>query len=943
MNAEILSIGTELVLGDIVNTNAQYLSKQLALKGINVFYQSNIGDNPERIIRALSIAMARSNLIIFTGGLGPTADDITVSTVAKALDIPLEKNEEAYEHIKRYFERIGKPMTENNEKQAWLPKGCIVLPNKQGTAPGCVIEKDNKCVVFLPGPPRELEAMFENSLSAYLDKYADGIILSKFVNIYGVGESMIDEKAKDLINGTNPTVAPYAKNGEAQLRITAKSDSTSHAQLLIDQTILKIKKLFGDNIYGYNDDTLESVVVAILKNKKMTVATAESCTAGYISKRITDISGASLVFNMGVSTYSNESKTKQLGVPSELIEQYGAVSEQVAASMAKGVRIKSGSDIGLSITGIAGPKSDDSGKPVGLAYIGISDKNGEYVIKSQKGGKNDREYIRYASASEALNFLRLHLLDAEPDCIKTNAVLLLENNTEVIEDTSIQDLKSEEERQTQIKQRSLFIHKPVVLNPEELDNTLGENDNQSEEEIQSEAVSLDSLGRSNYSNIDKINVMIDQTSYVPVEDEEAEQVDEIVNEIFEENLKEDRKQAIKNLFIHKDDTKEEKGRKATFWSAAIALFLAVVYMVFYLVNPIIQQKKIDKLSELIHADNTRGYYSSIMNPKFEELYKKNKDIVGWVTVKGTNIDYPVVQREDNEYYMRRGFDKSYSREGSIFADSKSSIEYKKETKNIVLYGHHMDSTDTMFRQLDKFQDINFYKNPPTVIFDSLYRDGDYIVFAAFITNSIPEQDNGNYYDYRQTEFESDEEFISWIADAKTRSLIITGVDVNENDEILTLQTCNNSFESEGEKARLIVMARRVRDGETASTTISEAMLNPTPKYPQMWYDVNGQVNPFIEQPQTTTVPTTSVATKATKTTATTTKPSSTSSSQTNVQTASVNATAASTTKLTTKVTTKKTTTKKPTSSKPKTTVAHVGTTTASPTNAEETVTTSNNE
>lgn len=865
MNAEILCIGTELVLGDILNTNAQYLSKQLALKGINVFYQSSVGDNPERIIKALSIAVTRSNLIIFTGGLGPTADDITISTVSNALGIPLEKNDDAYRHIEKYFERIGRPLTKNNEKQAFLPKGCIVLPNEQGTAPGCIIESGNQCIVFLPGPPKELQAMYENHLSGYLDKYADGVIKSKFVHIYGVGEAMIDEKAADLIKGTNPTVAPYAKDGEAELRITAKSKDESSAQKMIDETLIKIQNIFGDAVYGFDDVTLESVTVDLLKSKGLTVATAESCTAGYISKRITDISGASKVFNMGVSTYSNEAKTEELGVPFELIKEHGAVSKEVAACMAKGVRQKSGADIGISITGIAGPKSDESNKPVGLSYIGLSDKNGEYVIKSMKGGKNDREYIRFTSASEAINLLRLYLLNGGDglQAEKTNAVLLSEISSDTSETKTIDEtIKEKEEnkalateisedenkdRKSQIKQRSLYIQRPVQLNPNEFIDDESDDYDEQDDNIVSEAVSFDSFKNSADKKADNksINIVIDDKEYEPVDDDDFKELDRQLEEFEEMKKKENKKSFFKKLLISKDDTSIEKVRKTTFWIALLVFIVTLSYIAFYFINPLFQQNTLTSMAEQYHSNDTYDYYSSEINPKFKAFYKENSDIIGWITIDGTNIDYPVVQnKKDNEFYMRRGFNKSYSREGSVFADIKSSIEYKKESKNIVLYGHHMVSTGTMFKELDKLQDVSFYKKHPRITFDSLYRDGEYKVFAVFITNSIKSQDNGNYYDYTQTEFSSDQEFENWINEARIRSLIKTDIDIAYTDEILTLQTCNDSFESDDEKARLIVMARRVRDGESKDVDTSGAENNPNPKYPQMWYDVNGQVNPY---------------------------------------------------------------------------------------------------
>lgn len=940
MNAEILCIGTELVLGDIVNTNAQYLSQQLALKGINVFYQSSVGDNPERIIKALSIAVTRSNLIIFTGGLGPTADDITISTVSNALGIPLEKNEEAYRHIQRYFERIGRELTKNNEKQAYLPKGCTVFHNEKGTAPGCAIESGSQCIVFLPGPPSELKAMYENSLSSYLDKYSSGVIMSKFVHIYGVGEAMIDQKAAELIKGTNPTVAPYAKEGEAELRITAKGSDEAQAQSMIEETLIKIGMIFKDAVYGYDDSTLESVVVSLLKNKGLTVATAESCTAGYISKRITDISGASKVFNMGVSTYSNESKTNELGVPAELIKAHGAVSKEVAACMAKGVRIKSGSDIGLSITGIAGPKSDESNKPVGLSYIAVSDKNGEYVIESHKGGKNDREYIRFCSASEALNLLRLYLLKGgeKLEAEKIAATLVFENEEQEVsaveeikpsEPEAVEDVTAVAEKK---KPRVLNIQNPVMLSPDEFTNVMvgsyDEND-----DIVSESVSFEEFKANSkkQENENDIKIVIDDSEYTPVENEDFIEMDKQLDE-FEKKLQKEHKNGLfRSMIIHKGDSSSEKARKITFWVALIVFIATVFNILFYFINPFIQQMKISSAAEDYHSSQSEDYYGSEINPKFKSLYKENKDIIGWITIDGTNIDYPVMQnKSDEEYYLRKGFDESYSREGSIFADKNSSIEYKNETQNIMLYGHHMVSTGTMFKELDNYLDTDFYKKNPNIVFDSLYRDSDYKIFAVFITNALASQDNGNFYDYTQTEFSSEREFENWINEARLRSVITTDVDISYTDEILTLQTCNDSFESDDEKARLIVMARRVREGEDKNTDTSGAKTNPNPKFPQMWYDMNGQVNPYYNPEGETTTVRESITTESESTPESTSASTTVTSTAVSTQTVAARVTnAPKTTTTAKKTTTKKTKTKKTTTTT--TTISQAETTGAEPT------------
>lgn len=919
MNAEILCIGTELVLGDIVNTNAQYLSKQLAAKGINVFFQSSVGDNSERIVKALSIAVTRSNLIIFTGGLGPTADDITIKTVSDALGLELKRDEKAYNHIVEYFKKQGKELTENNEKQAYLPVGSIPFYNEKGTAPGCVIESGNQCIVFLPGPPSELEAMFEAQVSDYLDKYSNGVIKSKFMKIYGVGESAVDSMAAELISNENPSVAPYAKDGEVELRITAKAKSASSADSLIDETVEKLKDIFKDNIYGYDEDSLQSVVVELLKKKNMTVSTAESCTAGYISKRITDISGSSRVFNMGVVTYSNESKTNEISVPKALIDEFGAVSRPVAASMAKGIRIKSGADIGLSITGIAGPTSDGTDKPVGLSFIGLSDKNGEYVIKSEKGSKNDREYIRYTSSSEALNFLRLYLenkISSLPKVEKVNAQLA---EIPIIRETTVEDIKEAEIKDTEEENQVNVITKSSAELAKSLDIPIDDDEN-----VVVKGDDSEKFKQPDFERAAKSKIVIKNAQALSDEEEQIfEKLDQIQFEEDKKRKKENKKTPIRDsIFIKKGDTPKEISRKIIFWLALLAFIVAGANIAYYYINPLIQQNKLNTVATDYHKEHSENYYSSEINPKFASLYKKNKDIIGWITVGGTNIDYPVMQSEDEDFYLRRNFDKSDSREGSIFASKDSSIEYENESKNIVLYGHHMVSTGTMFKELDNYMNLGFYKQNPTLTFDSLYRDGDYKVFAVFITNSVPEQDNGNFYDYRITKFPTDEIFAEWINEARIRSIINTDVDIKYTDEILTLQTCNDSFETDGNKARLVVMARRVRDGEDIEVNTALAKVNENPKYPQIWYDIAQTPNPFVET--TVTTSTTSTEASASKTAKSEKTSVSTSTVPVTVKAVSVTTAKKTTAKATT---TKSKTTKKTTKTTKNTTTTSVSKTT----------------
>lgn len=408
---EIISVGTEILLGDILNTDAQFLSIQLALMGISVLHQTTVGDNPERLREALDIAASRNDIIITSGGLGPTPDDLTKEICCEFFSKKCVLHRESLERMSSYFASKGLEMTENNKKQAMLPTDCTVFPNDNGTAPGCAIEKDGKHIIMLPGPPGELKPMFFKSAAKYLKRFSDKTIISHSIRTFGIGESAMAQKVNDLFDGSNPTLAPYAKNGEALLRVTAMAQSKEDAEKLCAPIIKEVSKRLDGLIYGIDVPNIETAVVNMLKEKHLKLATAESCTGGYIGKRITDIPGSSDVFECGIISYSNEIKANVLGVSRDDLQKYGAVSEQVAKQMAIGALKVSGADIAVSVTGIAGPGSDGTDKPVGLSYIGIAAKDFVYAKKLVTGKKNDgcREYNRYVSASNALNLVRLYL------------------------------------------------------------------------------------------------------------------------------------------------------------------------------------------------------------------------------------------------------------------------------------------------------------------------------------------------------------------------------------------------------------------------------------------------------------------------------------------------------------------------------------------------------
>lgn len=405
---EILSVGTEILLGDILNTNSRFLSVELAKLGISVLRHTTVGDNAERLSAALRTALDRSDIVIATGGLGPTQDDITRDVCCSVMGFELEYSPEIGEGIRKYFASKSIEMPESNLRQAYVPVGGTVFENHHGTAPGLGLKKGGKCVVILPGPPYEMAPMYKESVVPYLAEYSEGAIVSHTVRTMGIGESAMAEKVADLIDGSNPTVAPYAKKGEALLRVTAKAETESKAEELCRPVIDEIISRLGNVVYGIDSENIEQRVVELLKENKMTIATAESCTAGYIPKRLTDIPGASEVFGCGIISYSNEIKQQLLGVKKETLDRFGAVSEQTAREMAAGVRRVSGADIGISVTGIAGPGSDGTNKPVGLCYIAL-DAEDMQTCEKVETGKNDREYNRYVNASRALNLARIYI------------------------------------------------------------------------------------------------------------------------------------------------------------------------------------------------------------------------------------------------------------------------------------------------------------------------------------------------------------------------------------------------------------------------------------------------------------------------------------------------------------------------------------------------------
>lgn len=405
MNCALISIGTELLFGQITNTNTVYLSKRLNDLGINVYYHFTVGDNPHRLEEILGYALKNVDLVITTGGLGPTQDDLTRETIAQVMGKNLVLHTPSMEHLESFFKNLSRPMCENNKKQAYLPEGSIVLKNDKGTAPGFILECNGKMIISLPGPPKEMTNMFDEIVMGYLQEKSRATIYSKILRFFGIGESSLETELLDMIsNQKNPTIAPYAKEGEVSLRISAKAENDVKAMTLIQPVIEEIRSRVGEYLYSEQDEEMVEVVAKQLMKKEITVSLAESCTGGLLAGRLTAVPGISKCFHAGYITYSNEAKINMLGVKAATLDKYGAVSEEAAKEMVIGLRKKQNSDLCVSITGIAGPDGGTVNKPVGLVYIGILYKDQLNVHQLNTFG--DRARIRNYTVLWALNAIR---------------------------------------------------------------------------------------------------------------------------------------------------------------------------------------------------------------------------------------------------------------------------------------------------------------------------------------------------------------------------------------------------------------------------------------------------------------------------------------------------------------------------------------------------------
>ena len=852
MVAKIICVGDELLSGNTLNTNAQFLSKRLLNLGVDVFSQAVVGDDKAAIREALNSALKQNDLVILTGGLGPTEDDLTKETVAEVLNKKLVLHKESLEKIEEYFFKTGRIMPECNKKQAMLPVGSIVMPNPNGTAPGCIIEEGKKVIILLPGPPKELEGMFNNSAAPYLKTLNLGYIKSTAINVFGVGESLIAEKLGKILSSKNPTCATYAKNGEVEIRITAKDASYAEAERLMKATEKTVRELFGENVYGNDQASIQDRVVTLLKEQHKKLATAESCTAGLLSSMITDVSGSSEVFDMGVTAYSNVIKIKALGVKEDTLKKYGAVSPFVAVEMANAIRKLTGASIGVGITGVAGPKSSEN-KPVGLVYVSICDENNNYVKELRL--KGSREKIREVSAKTALDMVRRYLEGcSEFLSVGTKKNEPLNYNWDYklpkldLEKISLSDIevKGEVLELTDAEVAALMTidhddeiiiddsDMPEVLPNDDLYNHIitSTDDETSFEETDEEILVMDQDGNNE--------------GFIAVTDDEEVEI-----------IKKEKKSFLMSVLPQKDDFAFEKARKIIFLTAFVVLITTAIIIANYFLSGVEQNKIIEEAAEVWENPESKKKNEDGVIIGFDSLVKKNSDIKGWIKINGTKIDNPVYQTTDNDYYINHNMNKENSRYGAIYIDKDSRVTKDGNSKNVVVYGHSM-ADGSMFGTLKNYRSLDFYKENPLIEFYSLYEKQYYKVFAVVLADASPNPKVEKVFHYRYSNFESDEAFLDFIKSLKERSIIDSGVDVYADDEIITLSTCAYDFDD----ARLAVFARKVRADETAKEAkdVRDAKYNASVIYPAAYYGGNRPItNATSSKPNSSKVETSSDA------------------------------------------------------------------------------------
>ena len=849
MKAEIIFVG---------NPNESALNQakiKIEGMGAEVVGCANIENDTVTLKKALKTATDRSQLTVIIGGVGFKADDLTVKTVSEAVGVDTVCDQNVLSNIAEHFATKGENLPDGAFRGAVLPVGAKVFYGENGSV-GCALTQGEQCIVMLPSDEDTFGAMINKDVMPIVQSMRGKASSVRTFFAVDVNDAVISELKSDLACEKGIMLSVTNNDGEAKIVLTATADSEDEARLKALAVTVRVRSALGDAIYTEEEKGIEQIVVEMLREQGKSVATAESCTAGLLSKRLTDVNGSSDVFSMGIAAYSADIKAKVLGVSRDVIEQKGTVSREVAESMAINVRRLSGCTFGIGITGVAGESYED--KPSGLVYVSLCDGDNLWTkeLNVDVNVEDARTTVRNTSATIALDMLRRTLLGigeavaiggiafdgAEKDEKTAPAVSglsFVEGAVKSADEIGFVDdgiiLPADEIHLSYEQVDEAMFIKAQEEEPEQLNFDFELNGDDSVEEFVIETA--------------KEPVVIDEPVF---EAPKAEIMDEdfVLKEdaVFEEEIPQENTKkenifvkAIKNFIPWKGDSLSKILTKVLFAAIIVSLVVSSCYvgdfMLKYFQNKSVVEDARDKYDR---NDNSVDNETGVFN-RYELLLQQNPDCVGWITVPNTNVDNPIYQTDNNDFYLNHNGIKEKSVYGAIFADYRDIISRAGNSKNVTLYGHHMKD-GSMFAQLHRYKNISFYKENPVITFDTIYgTGGQYKVFACMITNANNMDDNGYFFDFATPSFRSDVDFMSWIEQIRRRSLYNTAVDVNANDQILTLSTC--TYEIKDTDLLCVVIARKVREGESVAVNTGDVTTNNKIIYPQAWYDHFNGVKP----------------------------------------------------------------------------------------------------
>ncbi len=750
--------------------NIRLILNELSMFSIEASYTGVSIDNQDGFLDAVGDGIDNCDIILTVGGMTDLTRPLAKEILCDALDIALLPHNPSVLRLREAFEKQGRRFVEDDIRLALVPEGARVFQNTVGFLSGFSLESQGQAIIMLPDNADEYVAMFMQFICPYIKSGTGGEYAVRTLKAFGLNRAEAEQMIKTLRTPVPASISVLEGGGELYIRIFCVAETKLKALSLTD-TAAKAAMMgpLGTYIYGNEGESMAEVVVNKLKARGMKISTAESCTGGLVSERITEVSGSSAVFEFGVSAYADSVKEEKLGVSSKLIKQFTSVSEETAVAMAAGVMEQGHADIGIGITGIAGPNSDDNGKPVGLVYVSMCDKNGVWVKRlTLDPQQHNRESIRNIAALTALDMARRYL-DALP------AV-------------------------------------PDEMVPFTLRSTKS-------------YVKAAALARAQY----EAGAVPDEREEKPVKSRKGRQEEPGVK-------KNPWRRFVEYMFPVKGDTGMQVFLKIVALVLAVVFIAAAGYIAYYYGSAFLNKKNVDELNTLYGTGSLPEGYPSDYIEDFAALYAKNPDVKAFIEIKGTGVKYPVVQSSDNDFYLRRNFLKESNRHGIPFIDYRVDV---KNSVNTVVYGHNMKDGQ-MFGELVNYKDIEYYKQHPVINFDTVYARGEYKIISAFITNTNPA--HGEVFDY--TSFinpQGGQETDNFLAQVKARSLFSMPVDIQEGDDFLTLSTCTYEFD----EARFVIVARKVRQGESAEVDVSKATKNKQPLYPDIWYTLYGGTKPDL--------------------------------------------------------------------------------------------------